>query len=231
MFRTVFVRSISALTVSGFVLAAQPLVADAGDDLVLAALFKSPAFAKDGDSGSSGSGSGGDSSGSGSSGSGSSGSGSGDSGSDGPGDGDGDSSGSDGPGDGDGDSSGHDGPGDNDGDNSGPGGGDDHDDDGYHDDDGDDGRGRGRGRGRGHDDDRHGHHSQPRNLMDFFSGSRERGAVVKAEMEGQSIEVTYTDGWKEEIEHGQYELKDPSNRTVVERPATQDDVDRLNSAF
>lgn len=227
MFRTVFVRSISALTVSGFVLAAQPLVADAGDDLVLASFLKATAFAKDGDSGNSGSGSGSDGDGgSDSSGSGSSGDGDGDSsGRDGPGDGDGDSSGRDGPGDGDGDSSGRDGPGDNDGDNSGPGGG-----DRAGRDDGDDGRGRGRGRARGHDD-HHGHHSQPRNLTDFFTGNQERGAVVKAEMEGQSIEVTYTDGWKEEIEHGRYELKDPSNRTVVERPATQDDVDRLNSAF
>lgn len=193
MLSTVFVRSISALTVSGFILAAQPLIADSGDDLVLASFLKAPAFAKDGDSGSSG-------------------------------------SGSDGPGDGDGDSSGHDGPGDNDGDNSGHGSDDHADDHDDHDDDG--GRGRGRGRGRGHDDREHaGHHSQPRNLMDFFSGNRDRGAVVKAEIEGASVEVTYTDGWKEEIEHGRYELKDPSNRTVVERPATQDDVDRLNSAF
>lgn len=199
MFRTVFVRSISALTVSGFVLAAQPLVADAGGDLVLASFLKSPALAGSGSSGSGSSGSGSGSSGSGSSGSGSSGSGSSGSGSSGSG----------------GSGSGHHGGVDND----------DGDDDGG-------GRGRGRGRGRGQDDgDHHRHHSQPRNLTDFFTGNRDRGGVVKAEMEGQSIEVTYTDGWKEEIEHGRYELKDPSNRTVVERPATQDDVDRLNSAF
>ena len=34
------------------------------------------------------------------------------------------------------------------------------------------------------------------------------GIVAKAEVEGGNIEVTYTDGWKEEIEGGRYELKD-----------------------
>jgi hypothetical protein len=73
--------------------------------------------------------------------------------------------------------------------------------------------------------------SRPTNLADFFAANRQRGAVVKAEAGANSLEVTYSDGWKEEVENGRYELKDPTNRTVVERPANQTDFDRLNSAF
>jgi hypothetical protein len=86
-----------------------------------------------------------------------------------------------------------------------------------------------------HDDDdhrgRHGRDSRPSNLAEFFSLDRERGSVAKAESEGTALEVTYSDGWKEEVENGRYELKDPTNQTVVERAATQSDIDRLNSAF
>lgn len=87
-----------------------------------------------------------------------------------------------------------------------------------------------------HDDDdnhngRHGRDSRPANLADFFSPDRERGSIAKAESEGSALEVTYSDGWKEEVENGRYELKDPTNQTVVERAATQSDIDRLNSAF
>jgi hypothetical protein len=55
------------------------------------------------------------------------------------------------------------------------------------------------------------------------------GFVVKAEVEGNHIEIGYSDGWKEEVEDGRYELKNPANRTVVQRPATQDDINRLNA--
>jgi len=116
-------------------------------------------------------------------------------------------------------------------------GGDDHDrgdraDDRGRDKDRDDDRRHGR-----HDDDdddhhgRHGRDSRPSNLAEFFSPDRERGSVAKAESEGTALEVTYSDGWKEEVENGRYELKDPTNQTVVERAATQSDIDRLNSAF
>ena len=44
------------------------------------------------------------------------------------------------------------------------------------------------------------------------------GIVAKAEVEGGNIEVTYTDGWKEEIEGGRYELKDA--RTEPDRRGT-----------
>jgi hypothetical protein len=53
--------------------------------------------------------------------------------------------------------------------------------------------------------------------------------VVKSESTGASIEVVYRSGWKEEIEGGRYELKDPYNRTVVERPASAEDVARLRA--
>ncbi|WP_245222554.1 hypothetical protein [Ruegeria sp. HKCCSP351] len=52
---------------------------------------------------------------------------------------------------------------------------------------------------------------------------------AKIEIQGNNIEVSYTNGWKEEIEGGRYELKDPFNRTVVERNATAADRQRLQS--
>ena len=47
------------------------------------------------------------------------------------------------------------------------------------------------------------------------------------EVSGRNIEVRYVTGWKEAIEAGRYELKDPNNNTVVERPATTADRDRM----
>ena len=52
---------------------------------------------------------------------------------------------------------------------------------------------------------------------------------TKIEVAGDTIEVKYSDGWKEEIEAGRYELKDPDGNTVVERPATAGDRTRLES--
>ncbi len=51
----------------------------------------------------------------------------------------------------------------------------------------------------------------------------------RIEVGRQSVEVDYNTGWKEEISRGRYQLKDPNNNTVVERTATQADVDRLLS--
>ncbi|PTM81453.1 hypothetical protein [Cereibacter johrii] len=56
------------------------------------------------------------------------------------------------------------------------------------------------------------------------------GVVAKLEISGRNIEVTYSDGWKEEIENGRYELKDDLNRTVIERPARRADRERLMTA-
>ena len=50
---------------------------------------------------------------------------------------------------------------------------------------------------------------------------------TRIEVVGDDIEVTYSDGWKEEIESGRYELKDPAGNTVVERRATSADRTRL----
>ena len=49
----------------------------------------------------------------------------------------------------------------------------------------------------------------------------------KVEVSGRNIEVTHADGWREEIENGRYEMKDPNNDTVVERATTSADRSRL----
>ena len=125
---------------------------------------------------------------------------------------------------------------DRDGDDHGGRGGDDRNDDhGGRDDDRDDDRGGddGRGRGRGGDDDRDDDHGRGRGRDDDHAG----GPVgtpgdrtpTRYERSAEGIEVTYADGWREELESGRYELKDPQNRTVVERPATRQDYERLSA--
>jgi hypothetical protein len=52
--------------------------------------------------------------------------------------------------------------------------------------------------------------------------------VVKVERGGGSVEVIYSNGVKEEIENGRYELKNAAGRTVMERPATGRDLSRIN---
>jgi hypothetical protein len=47
------------------------------------------------------------------------------------------------------------------------------------------------------------------------------------EIRGDSIEVIYPDGWTEEVDGGRFELHDPAGRTVVERPATPEDIIRM----
>ena len=49
----------------------------------------------------------------------------------------------------------------------------------------------------------------------------------RVEVGASSVEVDYNTGWKEEVAGGRYELKDPNGNTVVERVATQSDVNRL----
>ena len=53
------------------------------------------------------------------------------------------------------------------------------------------------------------------------------GTVAKVEYAGSNIEIVYTDGWKEEVEAGRYELKDAAGNTVVQRSVTQSEMDRL----
>lgn len=54
-------------------------------------------------------------------------------------------------------------------------------------------------------------------------------SVRRIELSSEGIEVSYSDGSREEVESGIYERKDPTGRTVEERPATQADLDRLNA--
>ena len=56
------------------------------------------------------------------------------------------------------------------------------------------------------------------------------GRVVEVERRGFNIEVRYDDGGKEVIENGRYAVKDPTNRTVVERAATFADRARIANA-
>ena len=49
---------------------------------------------------------------------------------------------------------------------------------------------------------------------------------MKFETENNGLEVTFSDGSKIEIEGGRYEYKDGDGETLVERPATQADVDK-----
>ena len=56
---------------------------------------------------------------------------------------------------------------------------------------------------------------------------RSKGARIEAS--GRDIEITYADGWKEEIADERYEMKDPNDHTVVERAATSTDRSRLES--
>lgn len=53
--------------------------------------------------------------------------------------------------------------------------------------------------------------------------------VVEVEFYPDGIEIRYSDGSKEEILAGRYELKDPNGETVVQRTATQADIERLNA--
>lgn len=109
-------------------------------------------------------------------------------------------SGGSGGGDGHGGNSGSGGDGDHGGGNSGPGGG------------GDDGAGHDAG-------DDNGHHGQ----------EHVNAAGDKVEISDDKTEVTHPDGTKEEIEDGRLEVKDASGRTIVERPATAEDISRLQS--
>lgn len=81
-------------------------------------------------------------------------------------------------------------------------------------------------RGRGSDDDRrNGRSTGARASSDASGGAGLR--VVKMERSGSGLEVVYSNGVKEEIENGRYEMKNAAGRTVLERSATQQDVNRI----
>ena len=90
------------------------------------------------------------------------------------------------------------------------------------------------GHGRGRDDrgtDDHGGRGRGRDdRPSGTSGGGQAGSrPTEIERSSRGIEVTYADGWREELESGRYELKDAQGRTVVERTATDQDVARLSS--
>ncbi len=85
--------------------------------------------------------------------------------------------------------------------------------------------------GNGNDDDDDDDRRGSLTLEEFLASLQSGTSIAKAERSGDSIEIVYSDGWKEEIENGIYELKDPNNNTIIERPATAEDIARLSSAF
>lgn len=51
--------------------------------------------------------------------------------------------------------------------------------------------------------------------------------VIEVDTFGREIEIRFDDGAKEEIEGGRFERKNANGDTIVERTATEDDIDRL----
>ncbi|MBB6409785.1 hypothetical protein [Mesorhizobium sangaii] len=51
----------------------------------------------------------------------------------------------------------------------------------------------------------------------------------RVEVDGNKIEVLHPDGITEEIENGRFQMKDALGRTIVERPATANDISRLRA--
>lgn len=95
------------------------------------------------------------------------------------------------------------------------------------DDDGDDDKG-GRGGHGSHDDDDDDDDDDDSSGTGGTTGGTGGGSgVQKIEVSSAGVEVTYSDGTREEIENGRYERKNAAGRTVEERPATQADIDRL----
>ncbi|MCB2125521.1 MAG: hypothetical protein H6897_15210 [Rhodobacteraceae bacterium] len=93
------------------------------------------------------------------------------------------------------------------------------------DDDGDDDKG-GSG-GHGSDDDSGDDGDDSSGSGGTTGGAGGGSDVTKIEVSSSGMEVTYSDGSREEIGNGRYERKNSAGRTVEERQATQADIDRL----
>lgn len=103
----------------------------------------------------------------------------------------------------------------------------------------DGGRGRGRGRGRGGDDPDQatGNRGAPAGGDGCVPGASSgpscavpsRGGVRRVEVSSGGIDVRYSDGARERIERGRYELRDAAGRTLERRRATGADVSRLRA--
>lgn len=59
-------------------------------------------------------------------------------------------------------------------------------------------------------------------------GKPSLSGVARAKLTRNDIEIEYANGWVETIKRGRYLLKDPFNRTVVQRPATAQDRRRMS---
>jgi len=104
--------------------------------------------------------------------------------------------------------------------NSGPGGGD------------DSGGGDNSGPGSGDDAASHGGKGKRdggsvRRYLDLL---KNRDQVARVSRSGSTIEVRYTDGWRETISGNRYRLYDQKNRRVMDRPVRPEDYERLRAA-
>jgi len=69
----------------------------------------------------------------------------------------------------------------------------------------------------------------PMDLSDFISSLR-KGTRVTAGIETSSnINLSYSNGWKEEIANGHYVLVDPNGNTIISRTVKTSDIARLRS--
>ncbi|MCB9994542.1 MAG: hypothetical protein H6873_12910 [Hyphomicrobiaceae bacterium] len=98
----------------------------------------------------------------------------------------------------------------------------------------------GPGGGGGGDDDNHsGGNSRdmfagdnrPASLGDFIRALNNGSAIVSVTANGNDIQIVYSDGWKEQIASGVYEIVNPDGTAIVHRPANSNDVARLSSVL
>jgi len=71
----------------------------------------------------------------------------------------------------------------------------------------------------------------PMVLADFISSLRKGNSVTSSDGSTANLELRYTNGWKEEIDHGRYVLVDPNDNKIISRPVTDADISRMRSAL
>lgn len=70
----------------------------------------------------------------------------------------------------------------------------------------------------------------PMKLSDFISSIRKGVSVLSSQVANANLELVYSNGWKEEIDHGRYVLVDPNNNKIISRLANKADISRMRSA-
>ncbi len=70
----------------------------------------------------------------------------------------------------------------------------------------------------------------PMMLSDFISSVRKGTRVLSSQGTNANLELVYSNGWKEEIDHGRYVLVDPNDNKIINRPVTKTDISRMRSA-